>query len=236
MKRQTAIRLIRFLFIAQVVSLCVGLLKMVSAMRSGLHIYLLAYLVGLIVGSGLAILWFRQWKGLEAISEEQWNRALYISPPGPPNNPSKHRGIQFLGWLAAIGGCSIAILLVRVLIVGHIVNFWNFVGDVLLVALAVDLLSIGWRAIWFAKGQPRTKARFGWGRMLLGAWLLFSTANTQFHLVPTQTIVRPLEYSNPAQAASGNLTTIAICIGCVFLILWGIWKGFQPRLVRPPLR
>jgi hypothetical protein len=107
MKRQTAIRLIRFLFIAQVVSLCVGLLKMVSAMRSGLHIYLLAYLVGLIVGSGLAILWFRQWKGLEAISEEQWNRAWYISPPDPPNNPRSIAEYNFWdGWPLLVGAVS----------------------------------------------------------------------------------------------------------------------------------
>jgi hypothetical protein len=230
MKKQTAIRFYRLFFVAQVVGLFVGLLHLISAMRSGLHIYILGYLVGLIVGSGLAVLWFRQWKGLEAITEEQWNRAWYI---GPQDKPSNYRGFQILGWLAIIAGCGLAILLVRVLIVGHIVNFWNLVGDMLLAAVAAYLLSIGWRAICFAKGQPIAKARFGWGRMLFGACLLFSTANTQFHLVPIKTIVRPLEYSNPAQAAAGNLTTIAICIGCAFLILWGIWKGFQPRSVNP---
>jgi hypothetical protein len=230
MKRQSAIWLYRFLFIAQIVGLCVGSLEMISAIRSGLHIYLLGYLVGLTVGSGMAVLWFRQWKGLEAVPEEQWNRAWYI---GPRDKPSKHRGVQIVGWLAVVAGCGLGVLLIRVLIVGHIVNFWNFVGDMLLAALAAYLLYIGWRAVCFAKGQPRPKARFGWGRMLLGACLLFSAANTQFHLVPTRTVVRPLEYSNPTQAAAGNFTTIAICIGCVFLILWGIWKGFQQQLVKP---
>jgi hypothetical protein len=62
--------------------------------------------------------------------------------------------------------------------------------------------------------------------MLLGACLLFGAANTLFHLLPTKT-PKSLEYSNPTQAAAGNATSIALCIGCVFLIVWGIWKGFR---------
>lgn len=140
---------------------------------------------------------------------------------------AKHRGIQILGFLAFIAGCGLAFLFIRVLIVRHIVNFWMFVGDLLFAALAGYLIYIGLRAVSFAKGQPRPEARFGWGRMLLGACLLFSAANTHFHLFPTKTVVTALEYSNPTQAAAGNATRIAICIGCVFLIVWGIWKGFR---------
>jgi len=45
--------------------------------------------------------------------------------------------------------------------------------------------------------------------------------------------VKQLDYENQAQATAGNVTTIALCIGCVFLILWGIWKGFRQQAVKP---
>ena len=64
--------------------------------------------------------------------------------------------------------------------------------------------------------------------MLLGARLIFGAANNQFHL-PTRQFVKQLEYENQTQAAAGNVTTIAICIGCVLLILSGIWKGFHGK-------
>ncbi len=78
-----------------------------------------------------------------------------------------------------------------------------------------------------------TRGFFGWGRMLLGALLIFGAVTTQFHLFPTR--VKPLEYENQTQAAAGHVTTIAICIGCVFLILWGFWKGFGRQTIKPDL-
>jgi hypothetical protein len=62
--------------------------------------------------------------------------------------------------------------------------------------------------------------------MLLGALLIFAAATAQFHLLPMR--VKLLEYENQPQATAGHVTTIAICIGCVFLIFSGIWKGFGP--------
>ena len=140
---------------------------------------------------------------------------------------AKHRGIQILGYLALVAGCGLGLLLIYVLIVGHISNFWIFVGDLLLAAVAAYLIYIGRRAVSMAKGQPRPEARFGWGRIVLGAWLLFSEANTQFHFLSTRNFVKPLEYSNPTQAAAGNATGIAIGIACIFMIIWGIWKGLR---------
>jgi hypothetical protein len=69
--------------------------------------------------------------------------------------------------------------------------------------------------------------------MLLGALLIYGTATTQFHLLPTRHFVKQLEYENEAQATAGNVTTVALCIGCVFLILGGIWKGFRQQTVKP---
>jgi hypothetical protein len=47
--------------------------------------------------------------------------------------------------------------------------------------------------------------------------------------------VKPLEYENLTQAAAGNVTIIAIYIGCVVLILSGIWKGFRRQTIKADL-
>jgi hypothetical protein len=81
MRRRTAIRLYRFLFFAQIFGLCVGLVKLISELHSGIHFYLIGFFVGVPIGLGMAVLWFQQWKGIEAVSEEEWNRAWFIQPP-----------------------------------------------------------------------------------------------------------------------------------------------------------
>ncbi len=58
-----------------------------------------------------------------------------------------HRGIQILGFLAIVTGCGLALVIVRVLIVGHLINFWMFFGDLLFAALAAYLIYIGRRAV-----------------------------------------------------------------------------------------
>jgi len=144
----------------------------------------------------------------------------------------RHRGIQILGCLAIIAGCLVGLRLIRGLIVGHIANFWMLLGDVLFAALAVYLVYVGRRGLAFAKGQPRPKPRFGWGRILLGAILLFSSANSHFHLFPTRTVIKPLEPSNPTQAAAMDVTAIVIAIGCIILIVSGIWIGVRRQVVK----
>ena len=110
--------------------------------------------------------------------------------------------------------------------------FWILLGYLLSFALAVYLFIVGRYAISIAKGCPRPKARFGWGRMLLGAGWLFGTANAQFGLLPTRTLVKSVAYSNSTQVVAGRVTTIALSIGCVFLIFSGIRKGFRQQIVK----
>jgi hypothetical protein len=71
------------------------------------------------------------------------------------------------------------------------------------------------------------------GESAAGVLLIFGAASNQFHLLPTKHFVKSLEYANQTQAAAGTFTTIAICIGCVFLIVSGIWKGFRRQTIRP---
>jgi hypothetical protein len=153
---------------------------------------------------------------------------------------ARHRGIQILGWLAIIAGYGLALLLIRGIFLGITRGFGAVLSQtfaillayLLFFALAVYLFSVGRRARSIANGSPRPKARFGWGRMLLGAILLFSSANNHFHLFPTRTVIKPLEPSNPTQAAAMNVTAVVIAIGCIILIFSGIWIGVRRQVVK----
>jgi hypothetical protein len=154
---------------------------------------------------------------------------------------AKHRCIQLFGWLSVIAGYGFALLLLRGIFIGitqgfrgHPQTFWLLLSYLLFLALAAYFFTAGRRAISIAQGNPRPKARFGWGRMLVGAMLIFAAASAEFHPFPTS--VRALEYDNETQAAGGHVTTIAVCIGSVFLILSGIWKGFRQQTIKPDAR
>jgi hypothetical protein len=149
---------------------------------------------------------------------------------------ARRRRFQVFGWLSVIAGYGLALLLIRGAFIGITRGFagrpqvfWLLLAYLLFLALAVYLFTVGRRAISIAKGSPRPRARFGWGRMLLGALLIFGAATSQFHLLPTRQFGKQLEYENQTQAAAGNFTIIAICIGCALLILSGIWKGFHGK-------
>ena len=153
---------------------------------------------------------------------------------------ARHLGIQICGWLSVIAGYGLALLLIRGVFIGITRGFagrppafWILLGYLLFLALAVYLFTVGRRAISIAKGRTRPRARFGWGRMRLGALLVFSLATTQFHLFPTRHVVKQLEYENQTQAVAGNVTEIAVCIGSLFLILSGIWKGVRRQTMKP---
>jgi hypothetical protein len=151
----------------------------------------------------------------------------------------RHRGIQIFGWLAVIAGYCIALFLIRGVFIwvtrglftGRAV--WILLGHLLFLAFAVYLFTVGRRAISIAKGDPRRRMRFGWGRMLLGTSLIFSAASTQFHLFPVSVV--QLEYEDQTQAAAGNVTDIAICIGSLFLILSGVRKGSRRQTMKADL-
>jgi len=68
--------------------------------------------------------------------------------------------------------------------------------------------------------------------MLLGAILLFGSANSHFHLFPTRAVIKPLEPSNPTQAVAMNVTAIVIAIGCIMLIFSGISMGVRRQMVK----
>jgi len=150
---------------------------------------------------------------------------------------AKHRGIPVLGWLALIIGYGLALLLIRGVFIGITRGFradrsqvlWIVIGYLLFLALAAYLFTVGRRALSLAKGSPQTRMRFGWGRIVLGAILLYSSAVDHFHLIPVRRTVRHLEPTNETQAVAMKFTAIVLAVGFVGLILSGIWRGFRPN-------
>jgi len=150
---------------------------------------------------------------------------------------ARRRGIQITGWLSLIAGYGLALLLRRGIFMGVSGGFgarpsqalWILLAYLLFFALAIFLFKAGRRALSIAKGCSPPRARFGWGRMLVGAIFIDSYAARQFHLIPARGF-KDLEPSNQTQAVAMNVTTIVISVGCLLLIFSGIWRGFR----RPP--
>ena len=139
---------------------------------------------------------------------------------------------QVIGYIAVVLGGILGLLLLRAVVFGRIVNFWMLLGDLLFAGLAVYLIYAGRRVVCSAKRQPLRPARFGWGRMLLGAILLFSNASSHFHLYPVRTVIQPMQPSNATEAAAMNITAIAIALGSAALIVSGICKGLRPAATK----
>ena len=147
---------------------------------------------------------------------------------------TSRRGIQFLGWVSVIAGYGLALLLIRGIFIGitrgfgatRSQAFWIVLGYLLFLALAVYLFIVGRRAVSIAKGSPRPRVRFGWGRMLAGAIFLYGSAVDNFHLIPARGL-KHLEAANETQAVAMKGTTIVIALGCIALILSGLWRGFR---------
>src|SRR6266496_283693 len=149
---------------------------------------------------------------------------------------AKGGGIQLLGWLCLIAGYVFALVLIRGIFFGSTRGFgadpsqvlWIVLGYLLFFSLAFYFVIVGRRAVSLGRGIPKPRLRFGWGRMLFGAILLYGSVVDRFHLIPARS-VRHLEPANGTQAISMKITAIVIACGCVFLIVSGIWRGFRPR-------
>jgi len=148
----------------------------------------------------------------------------------------KRLGMRVFGWLSLVIGYGLALLLIRGVFVGTTRGFradrsqafWIVLGYLLFLGLAVYLFTLGRRGLSIAKGRPRPTARFGWGRIVVGTILLYSYAVDHFHLIPVRG-VRHLEPTNETQAVTMTVTAIVIALGCLVLVLSGLWKGFRPQ-------
>jgi hypothetical protein len=150
---------------------------------------------------------------------------------------AKRVGIRSLGWLSLIVGYGLALLLVRGVYIGTTRGFrasrsqafWIVLGYLLFLGLAAYLFTLGRRALSTAKGSPPPRTRFGWGRIVLGAIFFYSSAVDHFHLIPGREVIKRLEPTNETQAVTMKVTAIMIALGCLALILSGIWRSFRPN-------
>jgi hypothetical protein len=152
--------------------------------------------------------------------------------------PMKKLGLQILGWLLVIIGFVLGLLLVRGVFLGftrgfgaaHYQRFWIFLGYVLFLALAMYLFAIGKRSLLIAKGEHLSRTRFGWGRMLIGLILLYSFVVDHFHLLPLhRSPFKQFEPANTSEAVGMTIMTTLIVLGCVWMILSGIWRGIRSQ-------
>ncbi|HSZ61379.1 MAG TPA: hypothetical protein VK828_06260 [Terriglobales bacterium] len=149
---------------------------------------------------------------------------------------ARRRGILILGWLAVVAGYGLALVLIRGIFIGVTGGFgagrpqaiWLLFGYLLFFAVAVYLFNLGRRAISFANGNPRPKAQFGWGRILLGSIFLYSSAVDHFHIFPAGRF-KHLEPTNHTQAVTMKVTALVIALGCILLIFSGMWRGIRPH-------
>jgi hypothetical protein len=135
----------------------------------------------------------------------------------------KFRFTQCLGAVAIICGCILATLLLRILIFGRVGTLWNAIGDILIAALAVYLVYVGLRAVRYGDSSRRPFPRFRWGRILLGAWIIY--VNAKNHFQPSPNLLQP---SNETQATAMTVTMLALSISGLALILWGFFPT-RPR-------
>jgi len=149
---------------------------------------------------------------------------------------ARHRGIQILGWLSVTAGYGLALLLIRGIFIGITRGFgasrfqalWILLGYLIFFALAVYLFTVGRRSASIAKASPRPRARFGWGRILLGTIFLYGSAVNYFHIIPARGL-RHFDPTNETQAVTMKVAAIVIASGCILLIFSGMWRGFRPR-------
>jgi hypothetical protein len=76
------------------------------------------------------------------------------------------------------------------------------------------------------------KPRFGWGRIVIGSFMLYVQVGSDLHLVPDGP-VPTLKPSNPAQAAAMRMTGIALCLVFIYVVYRGIRAGFRKPQPQP---
>lgn len=147
---------------------------------------------------------------------------------------TRRLGTYAFGWLSLLGGYALGLLLIRGIFLGVTQGFradrsqalWIILAYLVFLVLGVHLFALGRRTLAMAKGSPYPPARFGWGRIVLGTVVLYSSAVDHFHLMPEGPI-RRVAPANETEAAAMGVTAIVIATVCVALILSGLWRGLR---------
>ena len=138
----------------------------------------------------------------------------------------KHRIVQLLATAGLTVGCLLGLLMLRRFLLGHLGDIWAVMDLVFVCGLIAYLISAGIRGIRWAKGQGTVgNGKIKWGRLYLGALLIFVEIKNHWH--PAPNLLKP---SNEAQAAGMTAAAIALVLLGIWLVVSGITSRFKIRI------
>jgi hypothetical protein len=139
---------------------------------------------------------------------------------------TKHRILQILAIAGLASGCLLGLLVLRRLFLGHLGNVWAVMDLLFVCGLIAYLISASIRGIRWAKGQGTVgNGQIKWGRVYLGALLIFVEIKNHWH--PAPNLLKP---SNEAQAAGMTTAAIALVFLGTWLVISGITSRFKGRI------
>ena len=139
---------------------------------------------------------------------------------------AKHRIVQLLGITGLVSGSLFGLLVLRGLMLRQVADAWGAIDFIFAFAFATYLLSVGIRAMRWARGQGTAGSVKGeWGRVLVGSLLIFIEAKNHFH--PATNLLRP---SNETEAATMNATAIVLAFLGVWLVVSGVIARFKGQV------
>ena len=139
---------------------------------------------------------------------------------------AKHRIVQLLGIAGLLSGSLFGLLVLRGLILRRVADAWGAMDLVFAFAFAAYLLSVGIRAMCWARGQGTAASmKIKWGRVLLGSLLIFIEAKNYFH--PATNLLTP---SNETQATAMNATAIVLAFLGAWLVVSGVIARFKGQV------
>ena len=141
---------------------------------------------------------------------------------------AKHRIVQLLGIAALLSGCLLGLLAFRRLLLWRTADSWAAIELIFVCGFVGYLISLGIRAIRWAKGQGTDRnEKVKWGRVYLGALLIFVQIENHFHAAPN--LLKP---ANETQAVAMNATAIGLAFLGAWLVVSGIMSRFKRNLKR----
>ena len=139
---------------------------------------------------------------------------------------TKHRSVQLLGIAGLSSGCLLGLLMLRRLFFWRTADLWAAIDFIFVCGFVAYLISLGIRAIRWAKDHGTSRNRqIKWGRVYLGALLIFIEIKNHFH--PAPNLLKP---SNQGEAAGMIVAAIALALLGAWLVVSGITSRFKPQI------
>ena len=146
----------------------------------------------------------------------------------------KHRAKQVLGAVMVLASVGLSLLILRRLGFGQNAGIWRAGLLPMLYTLGFLVLNACFAVYLFCSGLRMVSpnmvgpTRFGWGKVIVGALILYIQVGFIYHLVPEG----PLPIRKPSTPAEA--TSVVLCdLIAVYLIVRGIWEGYSRRGPQP---